>query len=74
MAERVFSTILSRPDPATKLGLRLSSTSERDPPVICALSGVSTNSDLEIGDIILGVDGKDVKNSVMAQMLLRRSA
>ena len=64
---------VTRPTVNTRLGIRLASETPDDPPVVKAIAGVATESDLEEGDIILKIDGVEARNSVVATVLFGKA-
>ena len=71
-ATSAYEITLSRPDSSCKLGIRLASTSVDDPPSVVALHGVAATSSLRHGDVILAIDGHEIRNSVAAEHLFEK--
>lgn len=63
---------IERPTADTKIGLRLSSESPEDKPTVKAMSGVAANSGLQLGDVIMEINGQSAENSVVASAIFKK--
>lgn len=72
-AKPPIPVVVKRPNVETRLGIRLASTTPDDPPVVKAIAGVASQSNLKEGDIILKIDGQEARNSVVATVLFGKA-
>ena len=75
MSSDEMQIIITRPAASTKLGIRLMSEHQGEPPSVIVLnsSGAAATSTLRIGDVILNVDGQPAQNSEIATQLFARA-
>lgn len=69
----ILDLVLERPTVDTKIGLRLSSHSTEHFPVVEAVAGAAALSGLQLGDMLVQINGKPATNSVIASTMFKQS-